>query len=164
MGVETKDNAAAMLHALVVPFICNPLTAQPIDDSSKSHNHLFGLDLAHSADASDVLEVDVPIGSDWYWNLFTGRIIKGDNRPTAIHTKVRWFLSEPVDQPEVTTSFTFTTTHVLKIETCSPVEDNLDDHLKRFWELESLGVSNNEMSVYERFVQEIKRDGHRYEN
>ena len=58
---------------------------------------------------------------------------------------------------------TFTTTHVLKTETCPPVEDNLDDCLKLFWELESLGVANDKTSVYERFAQKIKHDGQRYE-
>ena len=163
IGVETKDGATQMMHALVVQFICNPLTTQPIDQSIESHDHLLGLELADSADASDVLEVDVLIGSDCYWSLVTGRVIRGDNGPTAIHTKVGWVLSGPVDQPEVTTNLTFMTTHVLKIETCPTMEGNLDDHLKRFWELESLGVTDDETSVYEKFVQQIKHNGQRYE-
>ena len=162
MGVETKHNVAEMMHALVVPFICNPLAVQPINHSSKIHDHLFGLDLADSADDSDVLEVDVLIGSYCYLNLVTGKVIKGDNRSTAIHAKVRWVLSRLVHQPQATTNLTFITTHVLKIETCLPVEDNLDHHLKMFWELESLGVCNIETSVYKRYVQEIKHDGQKY--
>ena len=41
MGVETKHDVGEMMHALVGPFICNPLAVQPIDHSSKPHNHLF---------------------------------------------------------------------------------------------------------------------------
>ena len=57
--------------------------------SCKSHDHLLGLELADSADVADALEVDVLIGSDCYWNLVTVRVIKGNNRLTAIDTKVR---------------------------------------------------------------------------
>ena len=59
-------------------------------------------------------------------------------------------------------NLTLATTHVLKIEACS-VEGNLDDHLKQFWELESLGVTEDETSMYEKFVQQINYDGQRYE-
>ena len=72
-------------------------------------------------------------------------------------------LSGPADQPEVTTNLIFTTTHALKIETHSPLEEKLNDHLKWFWELQSLGVADNETSVYDKFVQQVKYDGHRYE-
>ena len=47
-----------MMTALVVPFICNPLTAQLINRSSEHHDHLLGLELADSADASDLGRVN----------------------------------------------------------------------------------------------------------
>ena len=99
-----------MVTAMVVPFICNPMTTQPIDASCENHSHLLGLELADTADATDTLEIDMLIGSDYYWSLVTGRIIKRENGLTAVHTKARWVLSGPADQPEVTTTLTFTTT------------------------------------------------------
>ena len=54
--------------------------------------------MADSANSSDVLEVDVLVGSDCYWSLVTGRVIKGG--PTAILTKVGWILSGPVSSQE----------------------------------------------------------------
>ena len=110
MGAETKHDVAEVIHALVVPFIYDLLTAEPVDHSNKFHDHLSGLELANSADASYVLEVNVLIGSNCYWNLVSGRVIKGYNRPTAIHTKIRWVLLGPVDHPQVTTNVTFITT------------------------------------------------------
>ena len=65
---------------------------------------LKGLKLADTADASDKLEVDVLIGSDLYWNLVTGRVIRGKSGPIAIHTKVGWVLSGPISNHEVTVS------------------------------------------------------------
>ena len=120
MGIETKNNETLVVTALVVPFICIPLTTQPIDASSENHSHLPGLELADTADASDMLEIDMLIGSNCYWGSVTGRIIKGENGPTAIHTKTRWVFSGPADQPEVTTNLTFTTIYALKMETHPP--------------------------------------------
>ena len=76
------------LSESVVPFICNPLTSQPIDHSKQSYGHLVGLELADSAEVSDVLEIDLLIRSDSYWDLVTGQVVKGDSRPTAIQTRV----------------------------------------------------------------------------
>ena len=162
VGVENKGDGIQMTTALVVPFICNPLTTQPINHSSEHHDHLLGLELADSADVSDALEVDVLIGSDSYWNFVTGRVIRGKSGPMAIHTRVGWILSGPTHLSETTANLALATTHVLKIEACS-AEANLDDHLKQFWELESLGVAREETSVYEKFVQQIKYNGQRYE-
>ena len=58
----------ALLH---VPGV----TSQPITTSGECQEHLLGLELANSADSDDILEVDVLIGSDWYLNLVTGRVI-----------------------------------------------------------------------------------------
>ena len=122
----------------------------------------MGLELADSADSDDVLEVDVLIGSDWYWNLVTGRVIRGKSGPIAIHTKVGWILSGPATNP-TTVNLTFSSpTHMLKIDTFK-VEPSLDDRLKQFWELESLGIPTNETPVYEKFLQQIRFDGYRYE-
>ena len=51
----------------------------------------------------------------------------------------------------------------LSLKPAHTVEGNLDDHLKRFWKLESLGVTGDETSVYEKFVQQIRHNGQRYE-
>ena len=68
LGLKTKEGGTLSVTALVVPFICNPLISQPINYAKESYNHLLGLELADSADVSDVLEIDMLIGSDAYWN------------------------------------------------------------------------------------------------
>ena len=52
--------------------------------------------------------------------------------------KVGWVLSGSSDECDVTVNLTSTSTYVLKIEACPPIENHLDNHLKWFWELESL--------------------------
>ena len=49
LGVRAKGNEELKLSALVVPFICNPLTLQPINHSKQLYSHLVGLELADSA-------------------------------------------------------------------------------------------------------------------
>ena len=116
--------------ALVVPLVCSPLMSQPITGSGESYEHLSGLELADSADPNDVLDVDVLIGSDWYWSLVTGKIVRGKTGPIAIHSKVGWILSGPSND-QVTVSLTLTSTHTLKIDTFV-AEPSLDNQLKQF--------------------------------
>ena len=158
-----EENDTLKLSALVVPFICNPLTAQPINHSKQTYDHLIGLELADSAESSDVLDVDILIGSDSYWDLVTGQVVRGDGGPTAIHTKVGWILSGPADQLGVSVNLAVVSTHTLRIDACPEMEPALDDSLKRFWDLESLGIVKEETPMYEKFVQKIRFDGHKYE-
>ena len=95
-------------------------------------------------------------------SLVTGRVIRRKSGPIAIHTMVGWVLSGLINNHEVTVNLTLTSTHALKIDTCT-LEPNLDNRLKQFWELESLGITKNEASVYGKFVQQILFDGQRYE-
>ena len=162
LGLLTRDGETLKLTAMVVPFICNPLTSQPIRQSKEGYDHLLGLDLADSAEIEDVLQIDVLIGSDVYWNLVTGRVLRGRSGPMAIHTKVGWVLSAPVDRQETSANLALTSTHALRIDTC-PNEQKFHDQLRRFWELESLGIMKDESSVYEKFVQQISFDGQRYQ-
>ena len=162
LSLKTKDYGTLNIAALVVPTICHPLTSQPINYSQDHYTHLKGLKLADTAGASDKLEVDILIGSDAYWSLVTGKIIRGRNGPIAIQTKVGWVLSGPTKPQETAVNLTLTPTHVLKIDACA-LEPSLDDRLKQFWDLESLGISKDETSVYDKFVQQIRFDGQRYE-
>ena len=100
ISVITRERESLTFTALVVPFICNTLTAQPIDLSRNHYDHLRGLDLADSADDRDTLEIDLLIGSDVYWRLATRRVIRGRSRPLAIQTKVGRVLSGLVDQSQ----------------------------------------------------------------
>ena len=55
-------------------------------------------------------------------------------------------------------------THSLKISSDVRSEnEELNNNLKRFWELESLGISTNEQSVYDKFTNMITFKNGRYE-
>lgn len=79
-GIRLLDGQVLRVVALVVPLICSPLTSQPIDESVKVYKHLEGLELADSAGATDALDVDVLVGTDWYWSLVTGKVVRSETQ------------------------------------------------------------------------------------
>ena len=57
-------------------------------------------------------------------------------------------------------------THCMEVLSVSDDEQQnsrSEDQLRKFWELESIGISVKEPTVYERFVDTIKYTGGRYE-
>ena len=58
-------------------------------------------------------------------------------------------------------------THILKVETnqvqLNDEQVNMHEKLRMFWDLESLGIANDEVSVYDKFTQSIQFNENRYE-
>ena len=53
-------------------YLCQPLVGQPISTCIEQYSHLVGLELADFANEGCSLQVDVLIGSHYYWDLVTG--------------------------------------------------------------------------------------------
>ena len=165
VGICLKGEYPSMLLSLhVVPTICEPISSQPINASVESHDHLLKLELADSADGNSHLPVDLLIGCDYYWDLVTGSICRGVQGPTAIHTKLGWVLSGPTHCPEamVNSVAGVVTTHLLRVDS-QPIDESaqLSEQLRSFWELESLGIHEQEKTLYSEFVNHVSfQDGH----
>ena len=92
----------------------------------------------------------------------------GDSGPMAIYTRLGWVLSGPVEgstcQSDPSVNLVFST-HVLRCasEPSQPENNDLIGELKRFWDLESLGISSSEQSVYSQFINTITFRHGRYE-
>ena len=57
-----------------------------------------------------------------------------------------------------------TETHVLKISNSVIEEENsFVREVKHFWDLETLGIKHHELTVYEKFIEDITHNGERYE-
>ena len=156
------------ITALAVPLICEPICSQPVNLARETFQHLSGLDLADSSHLGDTVEVDILIGSDYYWSFATSRVLRGRIDPTAIHTRLGWVLSGPLQGMESGDKAVnlIASTHALPVdgETIHHNPDqSLDTQLKKFWELESLGIVKNESSVYDQFISEITFKDRRYE-
>ena len=164
VGMKLKDGATLKMSLLVVPMICEPLVKQPIADCAEAYQHLASLELADFSSGDSTMEVDVLIGCDYYWELATGDTCRGSNGPIAIHTKLGWVLSGPTKCTSLDqSSVNLVTTHVLRADAQEVDNRSLDETLKSFWELESLGIQGSEKTLYEEFSQSVElRDG-RYE-
>ena len=85
------------------------------------------------------------VGADQYYKLVQSEVQKGrPGTPIATKSRLGWLLSGPVSgskkSEEVTAMLTVT-----KI-------DSLDDQLKRFWELDAIGIVNHQ--EHQRNVEE----------
>ena len=164
VGICVKGYPTVSLSLHVVSTICEPLSCQPITTSVEANGHLVGLDLADTADGNSRLPVDILIGSDYYWDLVTGSICRSEKGPTAIHTKLGWVLSGPtLSSSSMRCSSTYiTTTHLLRIDDSPTESTQLVEQLRSFWELESLGISEEEKTLYDEFASNITFQDGRY--
>ena len=153
-NVSTNENVA--VDALAIPYICAPITEQPITFAKNKYAHLQRLQLADSGDSK--LEIDVLIGADNYWKFFTGEISNGPpSTPTASNSKLGWVLSGPVPPESNQNTTNATVTHFMKIDTRQSSQlQQIEENLSKFWDLESLGIDQNESSTIEKLVKNIE--------
>ena len=139
VSVRTRAGEDKNIDPFVVPHICEALTAQPIDKCLEHYPHISGLDLADDP-LDETREIDVLIGSDFYWEFVTGEVVRGVEGPVAINTTLGWMLSGPADLtgPQGTI-VNFVTTHTLRVDD-GVTNKMLDATMRSFWELESLGI------------------------
>ena len=165
VGVHLKGYPNASLSLYVVPTICEPLSGQPVTATVEADDHLMGLDLADVADGISSLPVDILIGCDHYWDLVTGSICRGKTGPIAIHTKLGWVLSGPTISATNTlhSSTHMVTAHLLRVDTQLVESARLEEQLRSFWELESLGICGEEKTLYDEFADNITFQEGRYE-
>ena len=123
-----------------MPLICEPLCGQPISCISENYEYISRLELADHSYGEDKLNIDILIGSDQYWNLVTGNMIRKATGPIAVHTRLGWVLSGPAEEFSCQgTVVNLITTHTLVVDAYSPEDSkqDLDGKLKEFWDLES---------------------------
>ena len=151
VGICLKRYPTVSVSLHVVPTICDPLSCQPITAGVEANGHLMGLDLADSADGSSHLPVDILVDIDYYWDLVMGSVCRSEKGPTAIHTKLVWVFSGPtLSSSAVLCSSTYiTTSHLLRVDDRPTKSTKLAEQLRAFWELESLGISEEEKTLYD---------------
>ena len=150
------------LSLYVVPTICEPLSCQPITASVEANEHLMSLDLADSAEGDARLPIDVLIGCDYYWELVTGKVSHSREGPTAIQTKLGWVLCGPTPSSKSMVHSCIVTTHLLKVDSQAAESGRLDEQLRSFWELESLGIHEEEKTLYDEFTNTVSFQDGRY--
>ena len=131
------------------------VSCQPLALVKERFRHLSNLELADHGCVNGSLEITILIGANHYWKLVTGKVTHGTTGPTAIHTVLGWVLSGPA--PNISDSdatLNLISAHALKVEalTLQCNDCNLDQRLKEFWDLETLGIRKSESLVYGTFI------------
>ena len=156
----SEPNINICVIATVLDKICHPISRQPVRTAVHEYRHLRGLKLAdyHQDDAA--IKIDILLGADHYYEFVTNVIRRGDAKtPVAVKSKLGWLFSGPMGGDNFTNTFV-TTTHTLKCsetEIINPIHQ-LNDNMNKFWDLETIGIRNEESSVCERFLDDIKYD------
>ena len=132
-----------IIEALGFPCICSPL---PLAVEVDRYPHLQGLELADGSDCeSDTNSqgIDLLIGSDHYWDVVTGNVIRDGSGPVAVSSKLGWLVSGTTRSGN-SSSHTITNLSVQGPESVRSVQFNecdLTQQLRSFWEVESIGIT-----------------------
>ncbi|PFX13966.1 hypothetical protein AWC38_SpisGene21920 [Stylophora pistillata] len=119
-SIKLLDGKDTQMSAYSVPIICEPLSGQTVDLAKIMYDFLSDLHLADYSSEAGPAEVDTLIGSDQRWQLVTGRIRRGNSCPMAVHTRLVWVLSGPVEDPAHDSGPSVnlvSSTHVLRFRT-----------------------------------------------
>ena len=168
VAIRTRDRGRLELPLLTVPLICEPLIGKAICCTIEAHSHLSELDLADLPGYEGELAISVLVRSDDYWKLVTGEVIFQDNCPTAVNTLLSWVLSGPIEGLTENLSLTnYTSTYALELEShlilYEDSSQDLETRLKRFWDLETLGIRDSEEHIYDKFVNNVSFKNGQYE-
>uniref|UniRef100_A0A1X7UP30 Uncharacterized protein n=1 Tax=Amphimedon queenslandica TaxID=400682 RepID=A0A1X7UP30_AMPQE len=159
LGLELKNNAHVELKLLRVSLICDPLTYEAINLSK--YPHLNSLEFSISLDHCKWIKPDILIGSDQYWSLLTGDIMKSNNEPVSLPSCFGRILCGTSAVTQSSAQSATMVTHVLRVD--SVHEDmSLERILRSFWELESLGILEDENLVQTQFSDHVKFDNGQY--
>ena len=128
--LDSNDGQMISIDAWTINNVCGPLAAVDVDVTRC--NHLQNLKLADNFPRK-AATVDLLVGADQYYKLVQGSIKRGrPGTPVATKSRLGWLLSGPVPGSKKSED----TTAMLTVTKMY----NAHDQLKRFWELEAIGI------------------------
>ena len=166
LNVKNMDSSSGkLIKCLCVPKICPNIKGQSVKQELKKRDFIKALKLADTS-ISPECSIDVLIGSDIYWDFVT-RETKHSLRENlvAVNAIFGWLISGPVEcsKQEIDKTVTLTATQMLKIG-CYAANDErgLKENISKFWDLDAVGIKDNEISIYEKFKDDIKFENNSY--
>ena len=153
------------VNALSFPTICS-LLPSPVNLSG--YPHLNDLELADCEASPSQNQIDILVSSDFYWSLVNGEIIHTEERLIAVYSKLGWLISGPVETSVtgevMRTHSNLAISHFKEPNSSESQDDQLLTTLKKFWEVETLGVERTENVLSEgTFLRELKFENKCYE-
>ena len=88
-------------ESISISAMTSPLIYSPLPSAIEVDNYplLQGLQLADECDQLQ-RDVDVLVGSNRYWNIVTGDIVRAQGGPTVVSSKLGWLLLGPINSLE----------------------------------------------------------------
>eukprot|EP00795_Rhopilema_esculentum_P007403 gene7403-13157_t len=116
LTVVCSDGLRIYMKAYSIPLICSLLINQCIDVAIKQYPYLQGLPLADYITSKEQVDIDLLIGSDYYWSFVGGPPVRGEGA-TAVPTGLGFILNGLVKEIyNVCSSTHVQTIHVTKAE------------------------------------------------
>ena len=141
------------VKVLCVPNICSKIKGQNLSCVIKNHDFIRKLQLADTSFNGET-NVDILIGADLYWQFVTGETKRSEKcNLVAINSIFGWVVSGPNECINGNHNSTVckSTAHVLKISCNENEMLKLNENIHRFWNLDEIGITENELSVYDKF-------------
>lgn len=151
-----------MSKRFTAPVRCRP--ADAVDIHPSKWRHLRDIRFPEEFPRNEE-HIDVLIGLDFYYSFVTRDIVKGrPGEPVVVRTSLGWVFCGPTGDSSQECSVT------MNVQDCG--EEQLNDTLKKFWDLESIGLkpvettaSTNplEATVLQNFKNTLVYNDGRYE-
>ena len=118
-------------------------------------------------------EIDILIGSDFYWSLVTEDVVRLTENLVLVRSKLGYMLSGPINDvvEKNVNSHAVNCVHTMKVSTALDSEfeienvhanKQLEEQVEKFWNLDSMGIVENERSVFDENLQKIEIVDGRY--
>ena len=157
-NISTKSTIDKVkLRALDVKRLCIRLKGHNINLGPLKYPKLYQIEFIRDCEHDDNIEVGVLIGLGHYWDIVIGNPIRDTQNLVALETKLEYILSGPV----YTEIHRNNSVAIFFTNAAFNQEESIKEELRKFWSLESLGITNKE-TVEERFLQNVSKKDGRY--
>ena len=160
--LKTAGNKSVVTKAYAPPLISLPIKNQPLN-LAKKHFEKYNVNFADQGHLGE--EIDFLIGMDYYWTFMRGNVqqLHEFRNLGLLESGFGWILSgflnsDATENHIINTNFT----HVLRFFATDRY--NYENDVYKFWNLDTLGISEKESSCYDNYLNSVKKnsDG-RYE-
>lgn len=150
-----KGDCRLYLSRFSMPHICSPLQGQKVEVAEAMFPIIKNFDRS-DLDPSDG-KIDMLIGSDYYWEVVDGEAVRCDVEGlVAMKSKLGWLLSGACGMKDnVSAAVHLASTHVMLVDFDADEENSLSTSVEKFWDLDTIGIKPNEVSVYDKFLDNV---------
>ena len=147
------------LEAIIVPEI-SQVQNEHFEIAQNDYPHLANIWFSDVCQKDEKLEIDILVGTDYLWRFQTGEIVRGRiDEPVALETTLGWVASGLLKYCSSTDGAQEVGVHF--IGKCNTQTDQLDENVKRMWDLETMGVVESK-EMHDEFVENIEFTRSRY--